>query len=272
MPDLLNFYVDDSGTRHPDHVGTSGSATRDWFALGGVLVREKDEAECRRRYDQFRDQWGINYPLHSSDIRHSAAKFRWLETAEEKELNEFMRDISSFLTGIPATGLACVIDRPGYNHRYTEKYGRDRWLLCKTAFSIAVERAAKYAISIKHRLRVLVERCNRTDDQKIKEYYEALKKSGPPFDAATSKRYGPLGGDEYRKVLYELRLKYKSSPLIQIADLYLWPMCMGGYHHSNKPYVMLKDAGKLMDVVCNGARTEELGIKYSCFDLVKPQP
>jgi len=272
MPNVLNFYVDDSGTRHPDRPGTSGSATRDWFALGGVLIREDDEAECRRRYHQFRDQWEIDYPLHSADIRHCAAKFRWMATANAEEQQKFMQDITAFLIGIPAIGLACVIDRPGYNKRYTEKYGRDKWLLCKTAFCIAVERAAKYALSVGHKLKVYVERCNPTDDRKIDEYYNLMKASGPPFDSKNSQRYGPLSVEQLKAVLYDFKLKYKTSPGIQIADLYLWPMCMGGYHKSNKPYVALKEAGKLMDVVCGEEKIAEVGIKYSCFDLVKAQP
>lgn len=50
----------------------------------------------------------------------------------------------------PVIGLACVIDWPGYNKRYAEKYAENRWMLCKTAFSVVVERAAKFAISKRH--------------------------------------------------------------------------------------------------------------------------
>lgn len=190
----------------------------------------------------------------------------------EAEAQEFMHDLSSFLTGIPAVGLACVIDRHGYNERYAKKYGRQKWYLCKTAFSVVVERAAKYAISHRYKLRILVERCNKSDDGKIKQYYAALKDQGQPFNADTSKRYGPLSAEQYQKVLHELRFKEKKSPLVQIADLYLWPICMGGYHRSNRPYLMLKKAGKLIDVLVGDEKVDELGTKYSCFDLVKPMP
>lgn len=268
----LNFYIDDSGTRHPDRLGASGSLKRDWFALGGVLVQESDEAECRLRYGHFCKSWGIDYPLHSADVRHHANRFRWLESADEKEVAKFMRELSTFLTSIPAIGLACVIDRPGYNERYTVKYGRDKWLLCKTAFSIAVERAAKYAMAVGSKLNVYVERCSKTDDRKIHEYYRDLKASGAPFDLKNSQKYDPLASDAYKSVLYDLKLKNKTSPLMQIADMYLWPMCMGGYHRSNKPSVMLRDSGKLMDVVCGVSRVGELGIKYSCFEAVKVSP
>ena len=53
-------------------------------------------------------------------------------------------------------GLACVVDRPGYDARYREKYGRRQWHLCQTAFSIVVERAAKYARDSGRKLRVNV--------------------------------------------------------------------------------------------------------------------
>jgi hypothetical protein len=272
MPKVLNFYVDDSGTRHPDRPGTSGSKTRDWFALGGVLIREADEGECRRRFHEFRDRWGLSYALHSADIRHHAGSFRWLNTAGADEQERFMRDLTAFLLGIPAIGLACVIDRPGYNARYKEQYGSDRWKLCKTAFAIAAERGAKYALSIGHKLNVYVERCNEADDKKVREYFKEMKTAGLPFNAETSKQYGPLSAEQLQSVLYDLKIKQKTSPGVQIADLYLWPMCMGGYHKSNKPYKMLLEAGKLMDVICDRGKVAELGIKYSCFDLVKPQP
>ena len=65
----------------------------------------------------------------------------------------FYEDLYQLLRAAPVTGLACVIDRPGYNARYREKYGRQRWSLCKSAFTISVERAAKYARSLDCRLR-----------------------------------------------------------------------------------------------------------------------
>lgn len=273
MPKAIHFYIDDSGTRQPDRQNTAASATRDWFALGGVLVSDADEGECRTRYERFCARWGINYPLHSTDIRHSAGRFSWLRTASKGDQDRFMRELSDFLIAKPVLGLACVIDRPGYNERYTKQYGRRKWLLCKTAFSIALERASKYALSVGNRkLKVYVERCNKSDDAKLHRYYEELKNGGAPFNEKNSGKYAPLEGEHYKRILYDIKFKQKTSPLIQIADLYLWPMCMGGYHLSNKPYEMLMKARKLVDAVCDKARVAEQGIKYSCFDLVKPQP
>jgi hypothetical protein len=49
MPNVVSFYMDDSGTRHPDHnPGRRAAHGYDWFALGGILVKGEDEAEVRR--------------------------------------------------------------------------------------------------------------------------------------------------------------------------------------------------------------------------------
>jgi hypothetical protein len=269
VPKILNFYVDDSGTRHPDHDPPSGTK-EDWFALGGVLVREgDDEGNCRTRHENFCTRWGLRYPLHSFEIRHSAGRFGWLKSLSEADRERFMADLGSLLTGIPVIGLACVIDRPGYNDRYTKTYGRKRWHLCKTAFTIAVERAAKYAMSIKHKLNVFVERCSPTDDAKILDYYKELRISGAPFDAGRSLIYGPLKAGDLADTLYDIKLKKKSSPMIQVADLYLWPMCQGGYDATHRPYALLRHQKKLMDDYVPAEAVAELGVKYSCFDLKK---
>jgi hypothetical protein len=81
---------------------------------------------------------------------------------DQPEQDEFYEGLYQFMRRAPALGLACVIDRPDYNHRYKEKYADERWSLCKTAFTIAVERAAKYVKEIGYRLRVSPERCNKT--------------------------------------------------------------------------------------------------------------
>ena len=80
----------------------------------------------------------------------------------------------------PVTGIACVIDRPGYNARYEDKYRENRWMLCKTAFSVVVERSAKFAIANCQRLRVLPEKCNKAEDGLLRSYYNELKTDGLP--------------------------------------------------------------------------------------------
>src|SRR6516165_528372 len=44
---VINFYIDDSGTRHPDHdPGKRAKHEFDWFAPGGVLVKDSDEPQA----------------------------------------------------------------------------------------------------------------------------------------------------------------------------------------------------------------------------------
>jgi hypothetical protein len=162
--------------------------------------------------------------------------------------------------------MACVIDRPGYNNRYQTRYGRESWRLCKTAFAIAVERAAKVAMRRCRKLRVLPERCNNADDRLLQSYYEDLRQQGMPFAGATSDRYGPLTVEQFRQTLHEFRLKAKSSPMAQLADLYLWPIAIGGYDVSNRTYTRLMKDGKLIECTLPEEAWGALATKYSCFD------
>ncbi len=273
MPKVFNFYMDDSGPRHPDNnPGKRAKHGYDWFALGGVLVNNEDERTARDLHARFCAKWGITYPLHSVEIRGRTDNFLWLLDSDQEKKEAFYEDLYCLMRDAPVIGIACVIDRPGYNHRYLEKYADARWLLCKTAFSVAVERAAKYAREHECRLRVSPERCNKTEDRLLASYYAALKQDGTPFAAITSGKYAPLTAEQFRETFYEFKPKAKSSPMVQLADLYLWPICMGGYHASNRPYQRLLKDGKLIEC---GLREEDhpfLGTKYSCFDLVKRKP
>lgn len=258
--------MDDSGPRNPDHkLGTTHK--HDWFSLGGILISDSDEEIARNRIALFCDRWKITVPLHSVDIRHKAKGFRWLAGLDKRDLDRFYEDLGQLMIGLPVVGIACVIDRPGYNKRYVEKYGRKRWMLCKTAFNICVERAAKYAITQGALLRILPERCSKADDNKLKEYYDTLRNEGLPFAKETSEKYAPLDAKTLNTVLYDFKTKNKSSPMAQVADLYLWPMCKGGYHKENKPYQQLLTAGKLIDNCYEGEDIANCGIKYSCFEL-----
>ncbi|MGH8763760.1 MAG: DUF3800 domain-containing protein [Nitrosospira sp.] len=271
MNKILNFYMDDSGTRQPDKSKSKQERNFDWFALGGILIAENDEEQARREYASFRDQWKISYPLHSYDIRNHARDFQWLSQLRQFDKHkyaEFYTSLQTLLLNLPVMGLACVVDRPGYNHRYQTTFGRGRWSLCKTAFTIAVERAAKYAMKRGMRLRVMAERCNVKEDEWLTKYYGDLKVSAAPFNSVTSAQYMPLSPQNFADILYEFKLKKKSSPLIQIADMYLWPICMGGYDETNLPYQALTKANRLVGLSI-GKEEADLGIKYSCFDLVK---
>jgi len=270
MVKVYNYYMDDSGSRCPDRdIGRKPKHGNDWFSLGGVIIAEEDEDQARELHAEFMAKWEIKYPLHSSEIRARSNRFHWLDRLETTKQAEFYEDLFQLMANTPVVGTACVVDRPGYNHRYKEKYGDKRWRLCKTAFDISVERAAKYAATNDRVLRVMPERCSKKDDDALKTYYNNLKKDGMPFHQERMEGYEPLDAHTFSKVLYEFRTKAKTSPLVQIADLYLWPMCMGGYHESNRPYHRLLEEKRLIDCHLSDDDLSTIGIKYSCFDLVE---
>jgi hypothetical protein len=269
MPRILNFYMDDSGTRTPNRKPLPFNPhERNFFALGGVLINEEDEASARKAHDDFCERWRLDYPLHSVEIRHSAGRFSWLRR-ETNEYELFMRDLTRLLTSIDVLGLACVIDRAGYDARYREKYGRRQWHLCQTAFCISVERAAKFARRHGRKLRVMPERSCRADERRLANYFEALKTSGPPFEQASSSIYAPLSGAEFAETLHEIRFKSKSSPLGQIADIFLWPLVMSAYRESNRACVALRNAGRFIESRLSAEDVERCGSKRSCFELVE---
>lgn len=268
MPRILNFYMDDSGTRAPNREPLPyNRSAREFFALGGVLIDEEAEAAARQLYGDFCTRWSISYPLHSVEIRHRRERFSWL-ARDRFERDRFMSDLSRTLLSLDILGLACVIDRPGYDARYREHYGHRQWHLCQTAFAIAVERAAKFARNMDRKLRVLPERTSKVDDDRLARYYDDLRTSGPPFAKTSSTRYSPLTANEFRETLYEIRFKTKSSPMTQVADLYLWPIALAGYEPGNRPYVALQSSGRLIESRLSSSQLEVGGSKYSCFELV----
>lgn len=267
MPKVMSLYLDDSGTRNPDEKRPAQFMYRDWFTLGGYIIREEEEGILRTAHANFCTDWKINYPLHSYDIRAEHQNFRWLGLLDDAEYNKFMKQLSALLLNIPITGIACVVDRPGYNARYREKFGRQTWKLCQTAFSVVVERAAKFAIKNGCKLRVYVEEGDKTADDYIRSYYSALKKTGMPFASDSSAKYAPLSADQLRNALYDLDFKAKSSPMVQIADLYAYPIARGGYDEKYGPYADLRECRKLIDDYLSAEEISHLGIKYSCFEL-----
>jgi len=191
VPRLVNFYMDDSGTRKPNRAPLKfDSNNPNFFALGGLLVNDEDEQEIRDSHEELCKRWSINYPLHSVDIRHCTKNFTWLKS-DETIYRRFMVDLNRFVTRSKILCLGCVIDRPGYDERYREKYGRNQWHLCQTAFYVAVERAAKWAIANGRKLKVMPEQSNKDDEKRLRAYYQSMKSSGCPFENA-SDRYRPL--------------------------------------------------------------------------------
>lgn len=270
MPVTLNLYLDDSGTRHPSHkIGKKPAHGYDWFALGGILVRSDEEESARELHSKFCEKWEIVAPLHSSEIRSQNENFEFLRRWDKEKLEAFYDELYGLMREAPVMGIACTVDRPGYNGRYLEQYKQNPWMLCKTAFTVVVERAAKYAIGQNMKLRVHPERCNKTEDASLEGYYKALRSEGMPFAKDNSDKYRPLSPEQLNQTLYEFKTKNKTSPMAQLADLYLWPICMGGYNMSNRPYQRLMEDGKLIDCHIEENERPTLGCKYSCFENVQ---
>jgi hypothetical protein len=266
MVRTVHLYLDDTGSRKLDHKPNYRPPRFDFFGLGGVLVDEEDEGAARDLHRAFCAGWAIDYPLHSSSIRSRHKRFAWLRDLSKSDLERFQASLEEFILAWPVVCIAAIIDRPGYNARYAAKYAGERWRLCKTAFTILIERSARVAIERHRKLRVYPEKTGLKEDGYLRGYYNDLRANGMPFDSNNSTIYEPLSADEFKDALYEFRLKEKSSPLSQIADLILYPMARGGYEPDYRPYRKLREAGKLIDCVLPRDDVPRRGIKYSCFD------
>lgn len=266
----FHLYFDDSGSRRPDHKPHPVRADgMDYFALGGILIAQDDIGSLIAAHNAFTGRWNITYPLHSTQIRGHRGPFAWLGKDAGRD-EAFRAELEAFLTALPVTGIACAIHRPGYVARYAARYQGQPWLMCKTAFAILIERSAKYAERHDGELEVFFEQSGRHEDRDIKAYGRALKRDGMPFDPGTSGGYGALQAADFRRlVLGEPRERTKKTPMIQIADLMLYPMVKGGYDRSYAPYQTLLQAGRLVDTALAPADWATLGIKYSCFDEQK---
>ncbi len=169
---------------------------------------------------------------------------------------------------LPVVGFATVIDRPGYNKRYREKYGDQRWLMCKTAYTILVERVCKFVDAQRGSLAIRFEETGKMEDRALIGYAKDMKRTGAPFDAANSQHYAALGAADYKRIIEgePRRVTKRYSPSIQVADLYLYPMVKAGYDAGYRPWNKFFTAGKVIDALLKPEDRPTLGVKYSCFD------
>jgi hypothetical protein len=265
--DVLQLYFDDSGSRSPDHKPVPRKDGIDCFALGGVLINHEDLSLVRDRHGAFCEAWGITPPvLHSTRIRTRQKSFAWLGLDAERE-KIFLSQLGEFLLGLPVLCIACAVHRPGYNARYYKQYSGQPWRLCKTAFGILIERAAKHALRVGRKLQIFYEQSGAREDTDIVEYLRSLKREGMPFDPHGSAQYQSLGAEDFQAiVLGEPHRITKENPMAQAADLLLYPMIKGRYEPKYRSYCDLKAHGKLIDCVLSEEEAPMLGIKYSCFD------
>jgi hypothetical protein len=252
----MHLYFDDSGVRRPDHNPQEPRRDRmDYFALGGILLHEEEIGALIVAHRAFTAKWNVTEPLHSTRIRGRRGAFAWLGRDASQE-EDFLGDIETLILGLPIISIACVIDRPGYVARYAERYGQP-WLLCKTAFAILVERAAKYATRCGARLEIYFEESGEQEDRDIQSYARALENEGMPFDPASSGVYQGLRADDFKAILIgQPNRVTKKVPMMQIADLVLYPMVKGGYDQSYRPHAKLMEAARIVDAKLNPVHPE----------------
>lgn len=264
----IHLYIDDSGSRYSDRPQTLRNDGMDYFALGGVLINDEDIGHVLHAHSQLFSKWGLVEPLHSTKIRGFRGSFSWLSKDVQKA-NEFMKDLNYFVLNSPILSISCVIDRPGYVNRYSEKHPNP-WLLCQTAFAILIERAAKYAQRQNRRLSVFFEGSGKVEDRSILRYMRSLKSDGMPFPGASAAGYESLTSDEFRQIVRgEPSRVTKSVPMVQLADLVLYAMARGGYDEEYPPYRALHRHSKIIDAALTPNEIPSRGVKYSCFDTKK---
>lgn len=264
MSNHYYLYFDDSGARHLDRKSGDPGPRFDYYALGGILIRNEDRDSVIESHRAFCNSWGIDYPLRSFNIRHQKKEFKWLRNRKKRKF--FTKELRDFLNKLPVIGIAAVIHRPGYNNRFKATYADDRWPLAKTALPILIERSTKYAMNNNAKLTVRFEKCNPTEDKEMIEYAKKLKKENSQFDKENSKKYSPLSKEDFKNtILGDLKAHGKKHPLLQIADLYLYPMAINGYD-TCRPYEDLLKNKRIIDAFLDDSQIESCGIKYSCFD------
>ena len=232
----------------------------DWFGLGGVLIDNDEIPKFIESHRAFCDKWEVTSPLHSNKIRGSRKPFRFKKEKREA----FLTDLEILMVDAPVLCTACVIHRPGYLNRYKDQYKEKLWQLCKTAFVILVERSAKYVLANDAEMEIRFERTGPNEDGKLINYLKELKTDGNPFATETSAKYKPLSAEQFSAAIVgEPRGKTKNDPLMQLADLVLYPICKSKYSQY-RTFDSLWDAGRIVD--CCENVDESMKIKFSCFD------
>jgi hypothetical protein len=270
---LLHLYLDETGPRHPNRQSTDAKHGLDWFAFGGFLIRQEDEVAAKANLDQFKSRWPqIQSPLHLTDMRAETKKFAWIGRLSGEDRDRFWSSYRTFLAMLPVAGTACVIDRPGYMARgYGSRIGDAKWMLCRSAFDIVVERAAKVAKHQGRRLKIFYEMADPDTNDMVEGYFYNIQESGMAFDAATSAKYLPLTAADFGYLLLDIEGKEKSNRLMQIADSFVYAIARGSYERKFAIYRRIAEAGKLITSQVPPEMAGIMGIKTYCFELFTAQ-
>ena len=264
-PRPYTLYMDESGNRHPDKKSDQSREGRDWFAFGGVLIRGEHSDTIRLLVEGFSKKWNLKHPAHITDMLSKRKGFSWLGRRKQSEVDEFWHDWTQVLCGAPVIGIGCVVDRPGYLARgYLDRHP-DRWLLCRSAFDITVERAIKIARLENRKLHVVFEQ-DPAFNSKVAEYHGNLKQSGLEFNASNSRKYSPLTQVEIAETLGRIQHKPKAHPLLQVADSYIYAMARQRYDRHFGLHGHMRDSKRIADHAVPAGMEGTMGVKYYCFD------
>lgn len=257
------LFLDESGSPKPNPNDTAS-----FFGMGGIIVKRSDETVIETRLAEFKERWSIPQaiPLHGNEIRAEKKRFSWLEKLSSQERELFKQDLTETIVSCPIVVHACVISRSGYFKRYYQKYSVKTWEMMKSAFSILVERAAKYAQSQNGTIMVYYEKAGKTEDRLIETYFHALRSSGHPFNPATANKYTPMPATELSMLLRGVEGKTKSRAELQLADLCLYPVVRSKDRPDDRAFVAMREEKLLVDCHLHPDQVETLGIKYYCFD------
>ncbi len=239
-----------------------------FFAMGGILVKRADEALIQSEVEEFKNRWDISQdtPLHGNEIRSEKKRFAWLGKLSLAEQQDFMEDLTETIIRCPITIHACVISRSGYHNRYLEQYGQNTWEMMKSAFSILIERSAKYAARQNGAIMVYYEKAGKTEDKLLEHYFKDLRTAGNPFNPETSGKYAPLDASALSDSLRGIEGGTKARAELQIADICLYPVVRSKDQPENRAFVSMREHNLLVDCRLNSNDISSLGIKYYCFD------
>ncbi|MDX8437177.1 DUF3800 domain-containing protein [Mesorhizobium abyssinicae] len=261
----LTLYMDETGSRHPDKVSGLPKG-RDWFALGGILVENEKKQTIQQMRDDMAAKWNITAPFHMTDMINERKKFSWLGRLSQTDRDLFWSQYRAYLASLPVLGVGCVIDRGGYVARGYLKKHPDKWLLCRSAFDILVERSVKYAVSVGRKLEIIFE-SDPGINRIIEGYYENLKENGLAFDQKNSDKYKPLSAADFKENLTHIENRPKSNRILQVADSYVYCVARSGYDKKYEVYRRLRDAKRIINfTLANDEDILAMGIKYYCFD------
>jgi hypothetical protein len=257
------IYIDDSGSPKPNREDSAP-----FFAMGGVLIDRSDLQKIEDEVSSFKDRWQISLdvPLHGSPIRSKKKAFSWLGKLTENELEQFHCDLGETITRCPIVVTACVISRVGYCNRYLDRYGPKTWEMMKTAFTILLERTAKFVARHDGRLMVYYEKMGRREDRILEGYFRDFRDHGSPFDPTNSAKYLPLSCDDLKKRLEGIEGKTKKGAAMQISDLCLYPIVNSLHQPSNRALKRMRDARVIIDDLLKAEEIATHGVKYFCFD------